>query len=100
VADGVWFIYRSPYEGPTGIRIWRLRDRSVLGWFQRVWRATADEDYFDSESDAYRWVTQHLAAELGGDVYGLNSLFTPDPDAPRTRGGIGMARWRPRPARS
>ena len=86
MADGVWFIYRSPYEGPTGIRIWRLRDRSVLEWFQRVWRATADEDYFDSESDAYRWVTQHLAAELGGDVYGLNSLFTPDPDCAKDPG--------------
>jgi hypothetical protein len=85
MSDGVWFIYRTPYEGPTGTRVWRLPDRTVLGWFQRVWGATADEDYFDSESDAYRWVTQHLAAELGGDVYGLNSLFITDPDPDRTK---------------
>jgi hypothetical protein len=86
MADGVWFIYRTPYEGPTGTRVWRLPDRSVLGWFQRVWGATADEDHFDVESDAYQWVTQHLAAELGGDVYGLNSLFTPDPDRTKDPG--------------
>jgi hypothetical protein len=36
MADGVWFIYRTPYEGPTGVRVWRVPDRSVLGWFQRV----------------------------------------------------------------
>ena len=95
MADGIWFIYRTPYEGPTGIRVWRLPDRSVLGWFQRVWGATADEDYFDSESDAHRWVTEHLAAELGGDVYGLYSLFTPDPD--RTK-GPGRDRHGPLPA--
>jgi hypothetical protein len=93
MADGVWLIYRTPYEGPTGILVWRLPDRSVLEWFQRVWGATADEDYFEGESDAYWWVTEHLAAELGGDVYGLSSLFAPD----RTK-GPGRDRHGPLPA--
>lgn len=86
MATGVWFIYRTPYEGPTGSRVWRLPDRTILGWFQRVWGATADEDHFDGESDAYLWVTQHLAAELGGDVYGLDSLFITDPDRAKDPG--------------
>jgi hypothetical protein len=98
MADGVWFIYRTPYEGPTGVRVWRVPDGSVLGWFQRVWGVTADEDYFDSESDAYRWVSQHLSAELGGDVYGLYSLFTPNPDRtkdarPDRHGPLPASTW-------
>ena len=51
----------------------RLPDRSVLDWFRRGWAAAADP-----ATDLHVWV----AAELGGEVYGLASIF----DAARERG--------------
>ncbi|MEU5695459.1 hypothetical protein [Actinosynnema sp. NPDC020468] len=53
------FVYRSHYEGPLGKRVVTLPDDSVLAWFRRGW--TAGEDW--------------PSTELGGDVYGLGSVF-------------------------
>jgi hypothetical protein len=75
LAAGAWFVYRSPYEGPSGKRIWRLPDRSVLAWFQRLWVATADVVHLDADGPADDWVEFQLDAELGGPVYGLDSVF-------------------------
>ena len=55
------FVYRSHYEGPLGRRVRRLPDATVLDWFRRGW----------SVDDPRAWVE----AELGGDVYGLSSIF-------------------------
>jgi hypothetical protein len=33
----ITFVYRSPYENPTGRYVKRLPDDSILAWFQRVW---------------------------------------------------------------
>jgi hypothetical protein len=57
----VYFVYRSPYEGPLSQRLRRLPDSTVLSWFQRNWHV-ADPD-------------ELLENELGGDVYGLSSIF-------------------------
>jgi len=57
----VYFVYRSHYDGPLSKRVRRLPDASVLDWFRRGWECESPED----------WV----AAELGGDVYGLESIF-------------------------
>src|SRR5688572_29750229 len=51
---GVYFVYRSHYEGPLSKHVIRLPDRTVLGWFQRGWATDADPD---------AW------------VYGLDSIF-------------------------
>ncbi len=62
---GVYFVYRSHYEGPSGKHVRALEAESVVGWFQGVWeRAKAAED-------AAAWVE----AELGTSVYGFASLF-------------------------
>ncbi|MET8083300.1 hypothetical protein [Micromonospora sp. NPDC005237] len=55
------FVYRSHYEGQLSKRVRRLPDETVLNWFRRGW------DCDDPES----WVEN----ELGGDVYGLDSIF-------------------------
>jgi hypothetical protein len=98
MGDGSWFVYRCPYEGPSAVLVRRLADRTPLAWFQRVWAATADADRIDDEFEAHRWVDQHLAAELGADVYGLASFFTvgswsdPAPDWDRD-GPLPAATW-------
>ncbi|GAA3036616.1 hypothetical protein [Streptosporangium longisporum] len=61
------FVYRTHYEGPLGKRVRRLPDATVLDWFRRGWRTVVD----DPAGDARAWV----AAELGGDVYGLSTIF-------------------------
>jgi hypothetical protein len=75
--DGSWFVYRSPYEGPSPVLVRRLPDPTPLAWFGRVWAATADADTgrIGDDVQALRWVDQHLAAELGADVYGLAFAF-------------------------
>jgi hypothetical protein len=95
---GSWFVYRSPYEGPLGRRVRRLPDASPLAWFQRLWLMTADEESFDRDVDAYDWVDANLEADLGGRVYGLNSLFcTLDEEDPGLRadrrGPLPASNW-------
>lgn len=51
------------YEPPAGKRIRRLPDASVLGWFQRMWTATAEVVDIGDEGEAYRSVRQQLGAE-------------------------------------
>jgi hypothetical protein len=75
MAEGSWFVYRSPYEGPWGRRVRRLADSSPLAWFQRLWQTTADEERFERDADAHDWVEANLEADLGGHVYGLSSVF-------------------------
>jgi hypothetical protein len=82
MAEGSWFVYRSPYEGPSGRRLRRLPDPSPLAWFQRMWQATADEEGFERDADAYDWVQAILEADLSGRVYGLSSLFCSNPEDP------------------
>jgi hypothetical protein len=64
--DGVVFVYRSHYEGLLSKRVRRLPDQTVLDWFRRGWAAAADP-----ATDLRVWVEN----ELGGDVYGLASIF-------------------------
>jgi hypothetical protein len=63
------------YEPPAGKRIRRLPDASVLGWFQRIWAATAGVVDIGDEWEAYQFVRQQLRAELGGEVDGLDAVF-------------------------
>src|SRR4051794_5914035 len=64
-SDGIWFVYRSHYEGVLSKRVRRLEAPSILAWFQ----ARIDEA---RTSLTPRDVAD---AELGGSVYGLGSLF-------------------------
>jgi hypothetical protein len=57
----VYFVYRSHYAGSLSKRVRQLSDETVLGWFRRGWAC----------EDPQTWVE----AELGGDVYGLDSIF-------------------------
>jgi hypothetical protein len=59
----IWFVYRSPYHGTLGKHVRQLPDASVLDWFRRGWDEAAPDP------DAW------LKAELGVDVYGLDSIF-------------------------
>jgi hypothetical protein len=100
MADGIWFVYRSPYEGPLGRRVRRLPDASPLAWFRRMWWTTADEESFDQDADAYSWVEEHIEADLGGSVYGLSWVFCALGDdgrraTPRAdrRGAIPASSW-------
>jgi Cyclic nucleotide-binding domain len=50
-------------------------DTTVLGWFQRMWASTAAVVDIDDEWEAHQWVAERIAAELGDEVYGLDSVF-------------------------
>ncbi len=63
--DGIWFIYRSPGEGPLSKRVRRLAAPSVLAWFQA-----------QIEEARTSLAPQDVAREaLGGVVPGLAALF-------------------------
>ncbi|WP_326557225.1 hypothetical protein [Micromonospora sp. NBC_01796] len=57
----MYFVCRWREESPFGKRVVTVPDATALDWFRRGW----DRD------DAYDWIGR----ELGGDVYGLNSIF-------------------------
>ena len=62
-----YFVYRSPYHGPSGKYLKRFADATVLDWFRRHWRAIPEGPDFPA----------HKYAEglLGTDVYGFDTLF-------------------------
>lgn len=62
---GIWFVYRSHYEGPFSRRIKRLDEPSVLAWMGRLMREAREAD---EPHDVY-------VKELGGTVYGLGTIF-------------------------
>jgi hypothetical protein len=62
---GIWFVYRSHYEGPLSRRIRRLEDPSVLEWLTRM----MNEARKAKEPEAL------YENELGGYVYGFGTLF-------------------------
>lgn len=57
----MYFVYRSHYEGLLSKRVHQLPDETVLAWFRRGW----------ASEDPETWIE----AELGVDVYGLDSIF-------------------------
>jgi uncharacterized protein (TIGR02996 family) len=59
----VYLVYRSPYESPSGKRLARFEDDSVLDWFRHHWTQIARGDVGDL---------------LGFGVYGFGSLFGSD----------------------
>lgn len=62
---GIWFVYRSHYEGPLSRRIRRLEDPSILAWFTRL---MTDARTADKPDELYE-------KEVGGYVYGLGTIF-------------------------
>jgi hypothetical protein len=77
----IFFVYRTPYEGPLSKRVRRLPDATVLGWFRRGWA----EVVTGQNQDVDTW----LGAELGGDVYGLHTIF----DRAREHGLAAPESW-------
>lgn len=57
----MYFVCRWREESPFSKRVVTLPDASVLNWFRRGWDRDSPEDW--------------IADELGGDVYGLDSIF-------------------------
>lgn len=57
----VHFVSRWREESPFSKRVVTVPDSTVLGWFRRGW----------NRDDPEAWI----AGELGGDVYGLASIF-------------------------
>ncbi|SNY47724.1 hypothetical protein [Paractinoplanes atraurantiacus] len=64
----MYFVCRWREESPFGKRVVALPDATVLDWFRRGW----------GKDDPDEWIE----TELGGDVYGLDSIF----DKARKRG--------------
>jgi uncharacterized protein (TIGR02996 family) len=62
-----YFVYRSPYHGPSGKYLKRFADATVLDWFRRHWRAVPE-----GPGDPPGRYAEGL---LGTDVYGFASLF-------------------------
>jgi uncharacterized protein (TIGR02996 family) len=62
-----YFVYRSPYHGPSGKYLTRFADATVLDWFRNHWRAIPDGPDFPHH--------KYAEALLGTDVYGFASLF-------------------------
>ena len=62
---GIWFVYRSHYEGPLSRRIRRLDAPSVLEWFARMINEARTADDLDKLYEA----------ELGGRVYGFGTVL-------------------------
>jgi uncharacterized protein (TIGR02996 family) len=62
-----YFVYRSPYHGPSGKYLKRFADATVLDWFRDHWRGVPDgPDYPPG---------RYADELLGTDVYGFASLF-------------------------
>jgi len=64
----IWFVYRTHYEGPLSKRVKKLNAPSVLAWFQK----------------AIEKKGKGVEKELGGGVYGLDSLFEDEHDVPKS----------------
>jgi uncharacterized protein (TIGR02996 family) len=64
VSVSVHFVYRSPYEGPSGKRVVHFDDTTVLDWFRAHW-----------ESHPYPVALDREEALFRGQVYGFASLF-------------------------
>lgn len=64
-SPGIWFVYRSHYEGPLSRRVRRLSAPSLLAWF----RAKIDDARTSPSPGTV------ADADLGGAVYGLESFF-------------------------
>lgn len=62
---GIWFVYRSHYEGVLGKRVRRLKAPSVLAWFQKKLALAKKSSKPGTVADA----------ELGGAPYGFGTLF-------------------------
>lgn len=62
---GVWFVYRSHYEGPLSRRVRRLNAPSILAWFQ---------DRFQ-EARGSATPAEVGQGDLGGPVHGLGAIF-------------------------
>lgn len=64
-SKGIWFVYRSHYDGPLSKRVCRIDAPSILAWFQ--------EKLADARGSA---TPRDVAnADLGGYVYGFGSLL-------------------------
>lgn len=63
-----YFVYRSPYHGPSGKYLKRFDDATVLDWFRNHWRAIHD---VGPEYPAGTYAEELL----GTHVYGFGSLF-------------------------
>ncbi len=64
---GVYFVYRSPYQGPTELYRKRFDDATVLEWFQNRWTrwiGLSEEDLWDA-----------VDMEIGTSIYGFCSIF-------------------------
>ena len=64
-APGIWFVYRSHYEGPLSRLVRRLDAPSILAWFARTMIAAKTAE---DPSRVYE-------DELGGYVYGFGTVF-------------------------
>jgi len=64
----IWFVYRTHYEGPLSRRVKKLNAPSVLAWFQK----------------AIKNKGKGAEKEIGGHVYGFDSLFEEQHDVPKS----------------
>jgi uncharacterized protein (TIGR02996 family) len=82
----VYFVYRSPYEGPSGKHLKRFPDDdTVLDWFRNSWRflgwgegeppAGEGKPARVRRRRAGREAVDRLSDTLGCDVYGFGTLF-------------------------
>ena len=60
----VTIVYRSHYDDPSGKRVKRFDDATVLDWFRNHWAELARDD-----------ARERLRALLGFRIYGFGSLF-------------------------
>src|SRR5262249_15997581 len=63
----VHFVYRSHYEGPTGLHRRRFADATVLDWFRSRWEAIPESEWDRA--------TERMKEHLGGEVYPFERLF-------------------------
>jgi uncharacterized protein (TIGR02996 family) len=60
----VTIVYRSHYDDPSGKRVKRFEDATVLDWFRNHWAELSRDD-----------ADKRLPALIGFDIYGFPSLF-------------------------
>ncbi len=62
---GIWFVYRSHYEGPLSRRVRRIEAPSIVAWFRERFQ---DARVAEAPHDVGE-------ADLGGYVYGFGTIF-------------------------
>src|SRR4051794_5887625 len=83
---GVYFVYRSPYDTPSGKQVTRFdEDDNLIDWFQRLWHAAL--------ADPQRWRKEYDFEVYGFAVFSRAEEINSEGAGPPPRDPEALAAW-------